>query len=686
MSYSQYNYYQSNPIAQPQQQQQQGTTTTAQTWNGQQWVIQSAAAPPPPPGIPTQPQPPQIYKHGKTHAQLIQHYTAYYHYWNAQTEEAKLQLQHQLLGEAERSEAERREKWASYYSSNSAALAHYHLSLSQGSLEPYQRPVSPPAPPNFGLAPPPSAAAAGGSSTVVQPQQQHPVSVTIAASSEKKAKKSRWAKAEEGNKGKFDQGARTNNFNNNMSSGGDLYNNFVEEQSNKDRPGSDSVYSPGKKRKMVDRYDSAPLPTANSNGGYYGPSTTVVDDDFMPFGLDKPLGGGAANTATKKEKKKAKKLLAKASSMGFEVSESAMNQRADRFKGKGDGSNVKSTIANVDQYMGKTVIGGSNRLLDEEDFERMTVKGTCKTLEKEYLRLTAPPRPELVRPQPILEKHLAALKKSYKKGGKHGGKQRDYTWYCSQFKALRQDLTVQRIFNAFAVDVYETHAKIALEEDDINEYNQSQTQLKELYDSIKGHEDKKENKGALKNENEFVAYRIIYYVYLSCNKKYEGGSSDIFKIMLQLTPEQREDAFISHALLGESCFRGGAAAVLVTLYLYLSNGFRLSPPVRAAVAENDYHKFFLLQDIAPNMGDYLMDKIVPSIRQFALQRICKAYRPDVSAAFVLKELGFDPKNERDTLGGKMWMESCGCKFDGDTFLTKDTALTESTMGVKNSLI
>lgn len=118
-------------------------------------------------------------------------------------------------------------------------------------------------------------------------------------------------------------------------------------------------------------------------------------------------------------------------------------------------------------------------------------------------------------------------------------------------KAIRQDLTVQRIINGFAINVYETHAKIALEEDDINEYNQSQTQLKELYDKIErtdngsstgggGSKGKKKKtmgkrsdvEDGLKNRNEFIAYRIIYYVFLSCNRKYEGGSSDIFKVCL----------------------------------------------------------------------------------------------------------------------------------------------------------
>ncbi len=157
--------------------------------------------------------------------------------------------------------------------------------------------------------------------------------------------------------------------------------------------------------------------------------------------------------------------------------------------------------------------------------------------------------------------------------------------------------------------------------------------------------------------------------------------------MLQLTPEQRKDECIHHALLGlsHSC-----------LSLFWSPPYNISqhlfhschspPLVRAAVADNDYHKFFQLQDIAPNMGDYLMDKIVPSVRQGALQRICKAYRPSVSAEFVLKELGFDTKSPEEVEGGMEWMASCGCKFDGGTLVTKDTALKEGGTGVKNSLI
>ena len=100
---------------------------------------------------------------------------------------------------------------------------------------------------------------------------------------------------------------------------------------------------------------------------------------------------------------------------------------------------------------------------DEFDMDALTVRGTCTDLEKEYFRLTSAPDPSTVRPEPVLIQSLNHLKQRWKDGGA------EYLWICSQLKAVRQDLTVQRIKNALAVDVYETHARIALEEGDLNE-------------------------------------------------------------------------------------------------------------------------------------------------------------------------------------------------------------------------
>ncbi|KAK3704686.1 hypothetical protein LTR37_013660 [Vermiconidia calcicola] len=212
--------------------------------------------------------------------------------------------------------------------------------------------------------------------------------------------------------------------------------------------------------------------------------------------------------------------------------------------------------------------------------------GTCQKLEKNYFRLTAPPPPETVRPLHILQQAVDLILKKWKK-------EHDYSYACDQLKSLRQDLTVQHIKNDFTVKVYEVHARIALEMADLGEYNQCQTQLRALY---------KLNLGG--KPEEFVAYRILYFIY-TCNR------TDMNDVLADLTPADKQKPGVQHAL-----------------------------QVRSALASGNYHKFFRLYDEAPFMGPYLLDMFIQRERFAALAAICKAYKPDVSLQFLAKELAF----------------------------------------------
>ncbi|KAL1598855.1 hypothetical protein SLS60_007997 [Paraconiothyrium brasiliense] len=224
------------------------------------------------------------------------------------------------------------------------------------------------------------------------------------------------------------------------------------------------------------------------------------------------------------------------------------------------------------------------------DMDNAPCVGTNMSLEKSYFRLTAPPKPETVRPQHVLEKTLTMLRKKWK-AEKH------YGYMCNQFKSLRQDLTVQHIKNDFTVKVYESHARIALEQGDMGEYNQCQTQLKALYSqNLPGRPD------------EFTAYRVLYFVY-TCNK------TDMNDLLAELTPADKIKPEIKHAI-----------------------------DVRSSLAVGNYHKFFRLYNIAPNMGAYLMDMFIERERLHALANISRAYM-NVGLRFLTDELQFGDDDE-----------------------------------------
>ncbi|KAK3752196.1 hypothetical protein QZH41_019341 [Actinostola sp. cb2023] len=268
--------------------------------------------------------------------------------------------------------------------------------------------------------------------------------------------------------------------------------------------------------------------------------------------------------------------------------EKKINKRAQRFQSSMESFNRSSpsilSTLNASLYNDK----------DEEelDWSKFHVVGTCQDLKKNYYRLTTAPDPSTVRPREVLMKSLTMIKDHWK------ANQDDYRYVCEQFKSIRQDLTVQGIRDEFTAEVYETHARIALEKGDREEFNQCQTQLKSLYDNnVDG------------NIIEFTSYRLLYHLLTNSVLDY---STDILK----LKEQQKQTVPIKHAL-------------------------RLC----SAWALSNYHTFFQLYLCAPNMSGYLIDLFVKRERVAAIKVMIKSYRPTLPVAFIQSELGFTDEEE-----------------------------------------
>ncbi|CAI5757478.1 unnamed protein product [Candida verbasci] len=155
--------------------------------------------------------------------------------------------------------------------------------------------------------------------------------------------------------------------------------------------------------------------------------------------------------------------------------------------------------------------------------------GKSKDLEKNYLRLTAAPDPMKVRSQPVLEK---SLKYVFKKFEDQVGKidaQKNYSYIINQLKSIRQDLTVQHIKNDFAIVVYSKNAIVSLENYDLGEFNQCQTQLKHLY-KLRRNQDATFKRKFQREEVELQVFKLIYMMITK-------NESEIVKIRLQWITE-----------------------------------------------------------------------------------------------------------------------------------------------------
>ena len=221
---------------------------------------------------------------------------------------------------------------------------------------------------------------------------------------------------------------------------------------------------------------------------------------------------------------------------------------------------------------------------------RLVGLGTSTALEKPYLRLTAPPAAHTVRPPHVLLQSLARVKKRWREAPADAA---PYAWACEQLRSIRQDLTVQRVRDELAVDVYETHARLALEARDDDQLLQTLSVLRALHLAVSG-------AGC---PPEFAAYRLLHAA---------RSGRDAFSAELRaLRRFERRHAYVVHALAVADAVRSGNAC-----------------------------SFFRLYASAPRMSAYLMDSLSPVMRACSLAASLAAYRPGVPAEWLGQLCGF----------------------------------------------
>lgn len=330
--------------------------------------------------------------------------------------------------------------------------------------------------------------------------------------------------------------------------------------------------------------------------------------------------------------------------------------------------------------------------------------GTNQSLEKEYLRLTTFPRPEAVRPLPVLKRALVHIQRRYYQSSCCDDIDRNddttnttsstFEWCNEQLKSIRQDLTVQAIRNSsFVLDVYETHARILLEHGDLNEFNQCQCNIQAYTDtshltattvaapsnmndgftpsSISS--SNSDCDGALrqspKSSAEFRGYAILYslvqkatldlnvqlqkYYYHNRNNN-NHPNRDAMSRNINKTKKKKKRKVISsdptnangnnqHHTMEERDEFGCQEHALSVVW---------------AVHSNNFVAFFKLYATAPHMSVYLMDFLLHRVRLAAYATLLAAVRPTAPLDLCARWLGFGPQHEE----ARQFLRSQGAVF------------------------
>ncbi|KAL4859010.1 hypothetical protein ACK3TF_000801 [Chlorella vulgaris] len=239
--------------------------------------------------------------------------------------------------------------------------------------------------------------------------------------------------------------------------------------------------------------------------------------------------------------------------------------------------------------------------------EQGTARGQNQSLEKDYLRLTALPSAADVRPPEVLRQALELVKQRWTAGW-------EYKEACNQLKSIRQDLTVQHIRNSLTVQVYETHARIAIEVSDWAEYRQCHSVLQKLFaDGLRG------------EQREFLAYGLLYAA---------ATGRDVLAYEMSeafgCSSSARSSSSSSSSCSGGGSSSGGGGGGLAGDRFV---GHALA--VCRAYLGGDFVEFLRLYEAAPRMAPYLQDLLLAKLRG-------RAYLP---LAALSGWFGFSKKKE-----------------------------------------
>ncbi|ODV63699.1 Thp3p ASCRUDRAFT_5647 [Ascoidea rubescens DSM 1968] len=202
------------------------------------------------------------------------------------------------------------------------------------------------------------------------------------------------------------------------------------------------------------------------------------------------------------------------------------------------------------------------------------IVGLNTNLEKNYYNSSSTILPTQVRPLKILNQTFNLLLEKFNSNNNKINNNKPnipYNYFWNQFKSMRQDLTVQSIQNELTKNVYETHSKIAILNNDLNEFKSCLTSLKSIYSTLPNDLSK----------FEYLSYRILYFILIE-------NFSEISKIRLSLNQSnvKKIHIFKSH-------------------YYFISISLELSHYIYT----NNYHAFFKLYSNLVNQN-YKFNKLL----------------------------------------------------------------------------